>query len=121
MPIISVEYKGDSLRMNFDTGAAATSLYPKFYKEYKDEITNNYEKVTFTSGGGGGMIDFEGYVINDITLKTGGSEARLDSLKTHIENIGGKKSNFHGNFGQDYIKQFDEMILSFKYSSIIFK
>jgi hypothetical protein len=121
MPIISVVYKEDSLRMNFDTGALATSLYPKFYKDYKDEITNNYEKVTFTSVGGGGMIEFEGYVINDITLKTGGSEARLDSLKTHIEHIDDENSNFHGSFGQDYIKQFDEMILSFKYSSIIFK
>ncbi len=121
MPIIAVEYKGDTLRLNFDTGAARTSLYSQFYKDYKNEIVNNYEKETFTSGSGGGMIDFEGYIINDVIFKVGDSETRLDSLRLHVENIGGEESNFHGNFGQDYIKQFDEMIMSFRYSSILFK
>jgi hypothetical protein len=54
-------------------------------------------------------------------LKIADSEAKLDSVRLHIENIGGKESNFHGNFGQDYIKQFDEMIISFKYSSVLFR
>jgi len=121
MPIIAVEYKGDTLRLNFDTGATSTSLYPQFYKDYKNEIVNKYEKEIFTSGSGGGMIDFEGYIINDVIFKVGDSETRLDSLRLHVENIGGEESNFHGNFGQDYIKQFDEMIMSFKYSSILFK
>ncbi|MCP3930277.1 MAG: hypothetical protein GY705_14380 [Bacteroidetes bacterium] len=121
MPIIAVEYEGDTLSLHFDTGAASTSLYPLFYKDYKNEIVDNYEKETFTSGSGGGMVDFEGYVINDVIFKVGASETSLDSLRLHIENIGGEESNFHGNFGQDYIKQFDEMIMSFKYSSILFK
>ena len=121
MPIIAVGYKGDTLLLNFDTGAASTSLYPRFYKDYKNEIVNKYEKETFTSGSGGGMVDFDGYIINDVIFKVGDSETRLDSLNLHIENIGGEESNFHGNFGQDYIKQFDEMIMSFKYSSILFK
>jgi len=121
MPIIAVEYNGDTLRLNFDTGAASTSLYPQFYKDYKKEIESNYEKEIFTSGSGGGMIDFEGYIINDINFKVAESETKLNSLRLHIEDIGGEESNFHGNFGQDYIKQFDEMIMSFKYSSIVFK
>ncbi len=121
MPIIAVEYEGDTLRLHFDTGATNTSLYPQFYKDYKNEIENNYEKETFTSGSGGGIVDFEGYVINNVNFKVADSETRLDSLRLHIENIGGEESKFHGNFGQDYIKQFDEMIMSFKYSSILFK
>ncbi len=121
MPIIALKYKGDTLRLNFDTGATTTSLYPQFYKDYKNDIVNNYEKETFTSGSGGGIIDFEGYVINNINFKVANSEANLDSLRLHIEDIGDKESNFHGNFGQDYIAQFDEMIMSFKYSSILFK
>jgi predicted aspartyl protease len=121
MPVIAVEYKGDTLRLHFDTGAARTSLYRQFYKEYKQEIDSIYKKETFTSGSGGGMVDFEGYIINNVNFKVADSETRLDSLRLHIENIGGEESNFHGNFGQDYIKQFDEMIMSFKYSSILFK
>ena len=121
MPIVAAEYKEDTLIFHFDTGATTTSLYPKFCNDYKQEIEDNYEKETFTSSSGGGMMQFEGYIINNLTLSVGDSEATLDSLRLHIENIGGEESNFHGNFGQDYIKQFDEMIISFKHSSVTFK
>lgn len=121
LPIIAAKYNGDTLRFNFDTGATRTSLYPKYYNEYKEEIESRYSKETFTSGSGGGFQKFDGYIINDFTLKIGDSEAQLDNVRLHINNIGGEESNFHGNFGQDYIKQFDEMILSFKYASVTFK
>ncbi len=120
MPVMAAEYNGDTLRFHFDTGATTTSLYPQFYKDYKQEIENNYKKETFTAGSGGGILKFEGYVINDFNLKIADSEARIDSVRLHVENIGGEESNFHGNFGQDYIKQFDEMIISFKYASVTF-
>jgi hypothetical protein len=121
MPVIAAEYGSDTLRFHFDTGATRTSLYPLFYKDYKNQIESNYEKETFTAGSGGGILEFEGFVLNDFNLKIADSEAKLDSVRLHIENIGGEESNFHGNFGQDYIKQFDEMILSFKHASVLFK
>jgi len=121
MPIIAGEYQGDTLRFHLDTGATNTSLFPQFYKDYKQEIEQNYQKVTFHSGSAGGMLEFNGYVIPEFNLKIADSYANLDSIRLHIENIGDEESNFHGNFGQDYIKQFDEMILSFKYSSVLFR
>lgn len=121
MPIIAVNYRGDTLKLHFDTGASHTSFFPQFYKDYKNEIENHYKKETFTSTSGGGTFEFEGYIINNIKLKVADVEATLDSLELRIENIGGKESYYHGNFGQDYIKQFDEMIMSFKHSSILFK
>ncbi len=121
MPVVASKYKGDTLRFNFDTGATNTSLYPLFFKDYQQEIERTYQKETFKSGSGGGTVEFEDYIINDFHLKIADSEARLDSLRLHIEKIGAEESNFHGNFGQDYISQFDEMILSFKYSSVLFK
>jgi len=121
MPIIACEYKGDTLSLHFDTGATHTSLFPLFYKDYQEEIQKNYEQETFSSGSAGGTYTFEGYVLNNIHLKVADSEVTLDSLRLHIEDVGSKESNFHGNFGQDYIKQFDEMILSFKYASVLFK
>jgi len=54
-------------------------------------------------------------------LRLADSEAKLDNVRLHIENIGGEECNFHGNFGQDYIKQFDEMIIRFKHASVLFK
>jgi len=121
MPILAAEYKGNTLRFHFDTGATRTSLFPLFFNDFKEEIESNYKKEIFKSGSGGGFVEFDGYLINNITLKIADSKARLDSVRLHIENIGGEENHFHGNFGQDYIKQFYEMIISFKYSSVLFK
>lgn len=120
MPIIAAEYEGDTLRFNFDTGASTTSLYSQFYKDYKNQIESTYEKEKFTAGSGGGILEFEGFVIDHLNLKVADSEASIDSVRLHIKNIGGEENNFYGNFGQDYIKQFDEMIISFKYASVTF-
>lgn len=121
MPILAAGYKGDTLLFNFDTGATSTSLYPQFYKDYKKEIESNYKKEVFSAASGGGTVEFEGYKIPALELEVADSRATIDSVRLHIDNIGSDTSNFHGNFGQDYIKQFDEMILSFKYASVVFK
>lgn len=121
MPILACEYEGDTLSFNFDTGATKTSLYPRFYNDYQSEIEKNNEKKSFKAGSAGGEHHFEGYEITDLNLKVADSEAILEKVSLHIDNIGGKESNFHGNFGQDYIKQFDEMIISFKHTSVLFR
>lgn len=121
MPVVSCQYKGDMLRFSFDTGAKKTSLFSLFYSDYKENIDANFLKMSLSSGSAGGSAVFEGYTINDVKLKIGTAEAKLDGLNLHIDNIGGLVSHLHGNLGQDFIKQFDEMIISFKYSSILFK
>lgn len=121
MPILAAAYQGDTLRFHFDTGATRTSLYPQFYKDYKDQVEKDNEKIMLRSGSGGGIVEFEGYRINDVELRVADSHCLLQGLQLHIHNIGNEESNFHGNFGQDYIRQFDQMIISFKYASVLFK
>ncbi len=121
MPIVAVEYERDTLRFHLDTGATSTSMFPLFYKDYRQEIEKNYKKVSFSAGSGGGVVEFGGYILNNISLKIADSFARIDSVNLHTEDIGDEESNFHGNLGQDFIRQFDEMIISFKYSSLLFK
>jgi len=121
MPIITVQYNDDTLLFHFDTGATKTSLYQQFYKDYKHEIDTKYTIETLISGGSGGMVEFQGYKIDSICLKVANSNAKLKDLSLHIEQIGKSEVQFHGNLGQDYIEQFDEMIISFKYSSVLFK
>lgn len=121
MPIVAVSYKEDTLRFHFDTGATTTSLYRQFYKDYKIEVESNSKREAFSASSGGGMVQFEGYIIQNLQLKVGDSAATIDSVRLHIEDIGSTESNFHGNLGQDYIKQFDEMIISFISSSISFR
>ena len=121
MPILAAIYKGDTLLFNFDTGATNTSLYPQFYSDYKSEIESTHEKEKFKASSGGGTVEFEGYKITGLELNVADSRATIDTLQLHIDNIGSDDSKFHGNFGQDYIKQFDEMIISFEYASVLFK
>lgn len=120
-PIIAVNYKNDILSFGFDTGARISTLYSPFYEKYKKEVENNYELQKFKSGGAGGVIEFEGYIIDDIDLKVGESLSSLKNLQLHKNKIGTDHNNLFGNFGQDFIKQFDEMIISFKNSSVLFK
>ncbi|PHR15061.1 MAG: hypothetical protein COA40_02660 [Aequorivita sp.] len=120
MPIIQLRHKNDMLRFNFDTGAQSTSLYSKFYKKYKTEIDKNYTKTTLNSGGAGGQVASEGFVLKNVPLAVGKAEATIESLRLFPEKIG-VTDTLHGNLGQDFIGQFEVMIISFKYASILFR
>lgn len=121
MPILSASHEGDSLLFHFDTGAAATKLYQEYFNKYQIQIESNNELETFSSGSAGGMVEFDGYKISGFKLSIADSKTILDSLQLHIENIGGTELKVHGNLGQDFIKQFDKMIISFEHSSILFE
>ena len=120
MPIIKVEYNDKDLRFNFDTGARKTALYNLFYTSFKDEVESNYKLESFNAASAGGAMQFEGFKIDSIEFSVDKEKAWLKNIQLHKNEID-SKSNMHGNFGQDFIKQFDEMILSFKDASIIFK
>ena len=121
MPIVGAHYDRDTLNFNFDTGANSTTLYQPFFEKYQDKISGNFEKQTFSSGGAGGKVEFEGYILPEFHLTIADSEAELKEVRLHAVEIGKDASLAHGNFGQDYIQQFDEMILSFRYSSVVFR
>ncbi|MCB0466347.1 MAG: aspartyl protease family protein, partial [Aequorivita sp.] len=120
MPILKVSYKGDPLRFNFDTGAQSTSLYSKFYSKYKTDIDANYTKTKLNTGGAGGQVVVEGYLLNNINLAVGIAEGTLNNIQLFPEKIG-VTDKLHGNLGQDFIGQFNTMIISFKSASILFR
>ncbi|QNL47854.1 aspartyl protease family protein [Olivibacter sp. SDN3] len=120
MPIVKTNYNGDELRFNFDTGAASTSLYSRFYNKYQSDIDTNHTKINFNAGGAGGHTSFEGYLLDNIKLSVGNSEVGLKEIQLHPHRIG-NTDELHGNLGQDFIQQFDTMIISFKYASILFR
>ena len=120
MPVVAVGFRADTLKFQLDTGAPNTALFAPFYRRYRRAIEKNHSKTVFKTGGAGGVVTFEGYVLDSIRLKIGSATARLDSLQLHIADIGGEEGYFDGNLGQDYIRQFDEMILSFTHASLMF-
>lgn len=121
MPIVSVIYNNDSLMFHFDTGANETELFALFYDKYKDSIEANYSKEVFHSSSVGGEFEFEGFIIDEIYLQIADKKGKLIDLQLYTNSLLNNEKHFHGNLGRDYIKQFDELIISFKYSSIMFK
>jgi len=120
MPIIQLSHKNDKLRFNFDTGAQTTSLYSKFYNKYKAAIDANYTKTSLNTGGAGGQVALDGFVLKNVPLTVGKATATLNNIQLFPEKIG-VTDNLHGNLGQDFIGQFNTMIISFKYASILFR
>ena len=121
MPIVAVEYDNDFLNFHLDTGATSTTLFPQFLNDYQKEIESKFSVKKFKSASAGGAIEYAGYLIDTLPLKIADSQVDLKDITLHINDIGDSKSNFHGNLGQDYIKSFNLLILSFKYSSVLFE
>lgn len=121
VPVVQVTQDSDTLQFSFDTGAVETSLNSAYYTKYKKKVEKKGKKRTLKSGGAGGMVEFEGYVLPKVTLAVGKSEVTLHNVEIRKDHVGEAAVDFDGNLGQDFIKQFNEMIISFKYSAIQFK
>lgn len=120
-PIIAVIHEGDTLPCYFDTGAAFSSLYKPYYMENAAMIDTSYDQHSFTIGSLGGVKEFTCYIIDSILLEVAGSSAWIFDVETHTESIYKDAEKVYGNIGQDFINQFDKMIISIKYSSVVFE
>jgi predicted aspartyl protease len=121
MPIVEVNDGRNDLLFHFDSGATNTSLFPAYYEKYQKQITSNHEIQTLSSTSAGGEVAFQGYNDISVTFQIAESKADLNDIQLHIEDIGGNKSHFHGNLGQDFTSQFEKTIISFKHASIMFE
>lgn len=121
VPVVQVIHGKDTLQFTFDTGAAETALNSAYYTKYKKKVEKKGKKQILKSGGAGGMVEFEGYLLPKLTIAVGSSKVTLYNIQLRKERVGDASSDSEGNLGQDFIKQFDEMIISFKYSAIEFK
>ncbi len=121
VPVVQVIQDQDTLQFSFDTGAAETSLNSSYYYKYKKRVEKKGKKQTLKSGGAGGMVEYQGYLLPKVTLSVGLSTVTLQDVQLRKDHVGEVDSDFDGNLGQDFIKQFNEMIISFKYSTIHFK
>ncbi|AEA45807.1 retropepsin-like aspartic protease [Fluviicola taffensis] len=121
VPVVQVIKDSDTLNFTFDTGAAETSLNSSYYSKYKKKIERKGKKQLLKSGGAGGIVEYEGYLLPQVTLSVGTSKAKLVNMQVRKDVVGETDGLFEGNLGQDFIKQFETMVISFKYSHILFK
>ncbi|MCC7159580.1 MAG: aspartyl protease family protein [Ignavibacteria bacterium] len=114
IPVINVVTGNDTLPFTFDTGARSTLLYKPYFEKFKADVTAKYKQEEIEVGGAGGTKKVKGYKLNNISLNIAGSTAILDEVSLIKEIMLDNSKYFYGNLGQDYMKQFDVMILNFE-------
>ncbi|MDD5362379.1 MAG: pepsin/retropepsin-like aspartic protease family protein [Ignavibacteria bacterium] len=112
-PVIQMFYNNDSLSFIFDSGNMGFSLFKPFLEKYKSDITAKYTLGKILTGGAGGMIQTEGYIIDNLILKSGNLSGELKNVNLLANPLTEDQKYFHGNLGQDYIKQFKTLIMNY--------
>ena len=120
-PIISVILDNDTLPWYFDTGAAFSSFYKPYYDRYSEKIDSTCEQHSYMVGGLGGSKEFTSYIIDSINLTVAETTAPLHGTEVHTASLYKDPEKVYGNLGQDFIFQFDKMVISTTSASIFFE
>lgn len=120
LPVISVGYKTDTLAFTFDTGAQFTFLNEPFYRNYKPLIDSAGKSFEMQIGGAGGITKTKAYRLPQIEITVAGQPAVLKDVAVKTSSTSPKDKLYYGNFGQDIMNQFKEMVISFQYMYVDF-
>ncbi|MEX0980966.1 MAG: retropepsin-like aspartic protease [Bacteroidales bacterium] len=120
-PVISVVIENDTMPWYFDTGAAFSSFYKPYYTMHSEKIDSTCEKHTYNIGGLGGSKEFTSYIIDSVNLKVAESSATISGIEVHTASLYKDPEKVYGNLGQDYIFQFDKMVISTHSASLFFE
>ena len=116
-PVILLTTGTDSLSFHFDSGATTSDFYVTFYEKYRKEIEGKATKRTMEFGGAGGSQKKDVYVLRNFHADLAGTPVILDSVTVLTKKIY-PGERFYGNLGQDFMANFSELILNFRYMYI---
>ncbi len=120
-PVVSVVVDQDTLPWYFDTGAAFSSFYAPYYSKYNEKIDTTCTMHTYDIGGLGGTREFTSYIIDSVHLEVAGTGADIQDTEIHTAPIYKDPEKVYGNLGQDFILQFDKMVISTNSASLFFE
>lgn len=120
LPVINVAYDTDTLAFTFDTGAQFTFLNEPFYRRYKKLIDSAGKALDMQIGGAGGIAKTKAYKIPQIEINVAGQPALIKDVSVKTISNTPKDKLYYGNFGQDIMNQFKEMVISFRYMFVDF-
>lgn len=112
-PVVEVRSDSDTLLFTFDTGAKSSELSYRYYQNHQDEVQQKGELQSNQSGGVGGLVTAEEYMLRNFPLQLGSKQASLVQIPVKLEEYGFNKY-FDGNLGQDLFTQFNTLILNFE-------
>jgi len=118
--VVSVINESDTLSFHLDTGATGTEFYGNYFSRFKTRTIEKGRLEIVESGGVGGSIETQVYILPSVNFEIGGKKIELKEIAVRTESAF-KGQKYNGNIGQDIIKQFDEMILNFELMYLDFK
>jgi predicted aspartyl protease len=120
LPVITVAYNTDTLAFTFDTGAQFTFLNEPFYRDYKKLIDTIGKSFEIQVGGAGGITKTKALRLPQIAITVAGQNALLKDVPVKTSSNTPKDKLYYGNFGQDIMNQFKEMVINFRYMYVDF-
>jgi Aspartyl protease len=116
-PIILLPSGDDTLLYHFDSGASSTTLYATYFDTHRSTILRSAIKRKTSFGGAGGTQTKDIYLLPSFQVSFGGKTVTLDSVSVLTEKIT-PGERFYGNVGQDFMRQFKEFTIDFRYMYI---
>jgi hypothetical protein len=120
-PVVDAIVDGDTLGFKFDTGAASSDVFDNYFRRHKEDIMRRGKASTIKLGGAGGVVEKDVYMVDKLAIKIGSKTATLKQVSVHKDPIPNMNEKFYGNLGQDFMGQFEEMILNFQDMYVDFK
>ena len=112
-PVLALTMGNDTLDFHFDSGAVTSMFYVSYFNRYKDIVLKTAKIKTANFGGAGGSQKKQIYELPKVNLNLAGKTVTLDSVAVLQKKIY-PGEHYYGNIGQDFIKQFGELIYNFK-------
>lgn len=116
-PVLMLTVNGKSEPFNFDTGGDKTSLSRMFYETFRqDVLLKNLPLETKVSASAGGEQKFQAVVIPQLVLGLGRQNVTLQNVVVDTEHYHVSGKALLGNIGQDFIRKYPKVTISFEHS-----
>ncbi|SFB75136.1 Aspartyl protease [Flexibacter flexilis DSM 6793] len=116
-PVLMLRVNGKDEPFNFDTGGDKTSLSRMFYETFRqDALLKDLPLETKASASAGGEQKFQAVIIPQLVLGIGKQNVTLQKVVVDTENYHVSGKALLGNIGQDFIRQYPKVTISFEHS-----
>lgn len=112
-PVLILTYKGKRIPFNFDTGANASQFSKTFFDEYGAELEKTGRIETSRYASAGGAVELKALVVPNVKFELGEEEIIFPEIKIDMENYHVSGNELYGNIGQDLLKRYKKVTISF--------
>lgn len=108
-----VDADGEKLTMQFDSGNVKSSLSSAYFKAHRKQIEAEYSATKLVTGGFGGIVEGQSYIMPALTLRFGGTIGVLTDIGIAANVELGHETGEAGSLGVDFLLAFDSVTIDF--------